>query len=319
MKITSNMEQYLYDNQKNQTQKELANHLGGNITEQDIQYWLRKHNLYKKKNMFLDDDILFMKTHYKDMTYKEIAEKLGFTERQIRGKINNMKLSKLRKFQSNYFDVIDTDLKAYYLGFIYADGQICYSKEHRTYEFGMELQSGDRYILDTLNSVLGGCHLITHKDEKDIMICGKMCHQGESDTIRIFSHDIVMGLKNNGIETNKTMKDIFPHVNDSLFYDFLRGYIDGDGCFYINKNKYIYMNITSATFSAFEYIQKRLLSDGITTNIYKENDRKYRLMCTDSDSMKILVNKLYHKDYSLCLVRKYNVIKSYLIGFANQK
>mgnify|MGYP004581692311 CR=1 FL=1 len=72
--------------------------------------------------MFSKDDILFMKTYYKDMPYKEIAKTLGFTERQIRGKINNMKLSKTRKFQSTYFDVIDTDLKAYYLGFIYADG-----------------------------------------------------------------------------------------------------------------------------------------------------------------------------------------------------
>ena len=112
-------------------------------------------------------------------------------------------------------------------------------------------------------------------------------------------------LKSNGIELNKTTTNIFPHIKDDLFYDFLRGYIDGDGCFYSNKNKYIYMHITSATTSTFEYIQNRLLKDGIRTNIYKETDKKYRLMCTDSNSMKILVNKLYHKDYSLYLIRKW--------------
>lgn len=183
----------------------------------------------------------------------------------------------------------------------------------------MELQSKDRYILDTLNNILGGCHLITHKNAKDIVVKGNHGHRGDSDVIRIFSRNIVMGLKSNGIEPNKTTTNIFPHVKDDLFYDFLRGYIDGDGCFYSNKNKYIYMHITSATTSAFEYIQNRLLKDGIMTNIYKETDKKYRLMCTDSNSMKILVNKLYHKDYSLCLIRKYNIIKHYLTGFTSQK
>ena len=39
-----------------------------------------------------------MKNNYSTMSYKEIAEQIGFSERQVRGKINNMGLKKLRKF-----------------------------------------------------------------------------------------------------------------------------------------------------------------------------------------------------------------------------
>lgn len=293
-----------------------------NIKPYQLNYFLRQNNLSKRQKRdssnwakFSEQDIEYIKENYLHMTYSEIGKALGFTERQIRGKINNMHLPKNRKIHNTYFNDIDTPLKAYFIGFIFADGWICANDDPRNYEFGMELQSQDRYILEKLNDELGGQNIIYHSDPKEVIICNKIAHKNHTDYIRVYSKPLVLGLKKNGIETNKSKKDIFPIVSESLFFDFLRGYIDGDGCYYINKKVNTYMHITCASILPLNYIRDTLLKFNIKTTVYTENENKYRLMCTDYNSMKLLVNHLYYKDGLFCLKRKYEKIK-HLLGFA---
>lgn len=211
-----------------------------------------------------------------------------------------------------YFDKIDTPIKAYFLGFIYADGYVVYNEKNGNYEFGMELQSRDRCILEKLNEELGEKNIIYHSDGKDIVVCnGKMAHGGPSDTLRVYSKKLVCSLIKNGVETNKSHKDTYPVVDDDLFFDFLRGYIDGDGCYYNNKNQ-TYMHITCSSIVPLEYIQNKLINFNIKTQVYKENDHKHRLMCTSYNEMNKLVNCLYYSNDVFCLERKYNKIKHFL-------
>lgn len=312
MREKSEKELFIIDNYLNMTQVEMAKLL--DMSPGTVEYYLRKNNL-KKKLQFSDYDIEFMKNHYLDMKYSEIAEILGYTERQIRGKINNMGLTKIRDVNDHYFDIIDTPLKSYFLGFIYADGWIIYNEDRSNYEFGMELQSQDKYILDKLNEELGGCNMMCHYNPKTVIIKNHIANKNHSDCLRVFSKNIVLGLMNNGIETNKTQKSIYPIVQEELFFDFLRGYIDGDGCYWKRGNNY-YMHITCANDSILTYIQEKLLSYNITTHVYQENFRKYRLICTNIQSMKSLVSLLYPTENVFCLSRKYKKIKSYLTGSA---
>ena len=161
----------------------------------------------------------------------------------------------------------------------------------------------------------GGQNIIYHSDPEDVLICGtQIAHGGHSDILRVYSKNLVCDLIKNGIETNKTLKDVYPIVNDEFFFDFLRGYIDGDGCYY-NDNKQTYMHITCASIIPLRYIQDKLNSFGIKTQIYTENERKYRLMCTSFNEMNKLINCLYYEDGLFCLQRKYEKIKHFL-GFA---
>lgn len=114
----------------------------------------------------------FIRENYMFMTQKEIAEYLGFTERQVRGKLNNMGYTKPRDFDKHYFHNIDSDLKAYFLGFIFADGYIVCRPETKNYEFAVQLQSEDKYVLEAINKELGGVHKISHKNPKDKIING---------------------------------------------------------------------------------------------------------------------------------------------------
>lgn len=266
------------------------------------------------RKLFTKEQEDFMINNYLSMEYKEIGEILGFTERQIRGRLNNMGYTKNRKINYDYFNNIDTPLKAYFLGYIYADGYIVYNKQKRNYEFAMELQSEDSYILERLNSELGGLNIISTKAPEKRMICNNMCQKHETKLLRIYSKDLVENLIKNGIETNKTQKIIYPVVNDNLFFDFLRGYIDGDGCFWKYKNHY-YMHITCASKEPLEYIKNELLKYNIITHLYKETDKKYRLMCVNIKEMKKLVTHIYYEDGLLCLCRKFEKVKYYL-GFA---
>lgn len=114
MKIKPYMEQFIRDNYMTMTQKELAKSLGENVTASDIQSWLRKNNLWKEKYMFSDEIIEFMIDNYQTMKYSEIAKHVGLTEKQVKGKLNNMGYTKIRKFNSDYFHNIDSELKAYF-------------------------------------------------------------------------------------------------------------------------------------------------------------------------------------------------------------
>lgn len=293
-----------------------------NIKPYQLNYFLRKNNLTHNTKRasstwakFSEEDIKYMKENYLNMTYSEIAKVLGFTERQIRGKINNMHLPKNRKINDDYFDNIDSPLKAYFLGFIFADGWICANEKVRNYEFGMELQSGDKYVLEVLNNELGGQNIIYHSEPKEVKIIDSIAHKNHTDILRIYSKPLVMGLMKNGIETNKSKKDVYPVVSEEFFFDFLRGYIDGDGCYYVNKKVNTYMHITCASISPLIYIQNILSKFNIKTTLYTENENKHRLMCTDYNSMKILVSHLYYEDGLFCLKRKYEKIK-HLLGFA---
>lgn len=315
LQFDEEIEKYLIDNYKIKTQQQLSDETG--IKKNSIAQWLKTHELYKKKNMFSESDISYMKKHYIDMSYLEIANRLGFTERQIRGKINNMGLKKIRDFNSDYFHVIDTDLKAYFLGFIFADGWVCYNTDNRYYEFGMDLRCEDRYILEILNEELGGVHKIYHLKPCQRVIDGNLANIGHIYRLRVYSKELVFDLMNHGVETNKTLKKTYPVVADNLFFDYLRGYIDGDGCYYNNGYGNNILHITCGTQEPLIYLKEKLKQFEINTTLYKEKDRKYRLLCTNTNDMNRLVHFLYHNGFSLCLDRKYNKIKSYLQkGFA---
>lgn len=167
-----------------------------------------------KSSIYTKEMLDYMIANYKTMEYKEIADHLGLTDKQVRTKMAVLGYKKYRTFNNRYFQFIDTPLKAYFLGFIFADGWVCANENPRNYEFGMELQSGDKYILDKLNDELGGVHIIYHSNPGEQIICGKTVHSGHSDILRVYSKSLVLDLINNGIATNKTTKDIIPHVSD---------------------------------------------------------------------------------------------------------
>ena len=308
-------EDFVLANYKTMNYDEIGKRLG--ITRNTVQYYLTKNGIRKMERELTDEEIQFIKDNYKAMAYKELADLFGVSEKHVKGYINYQKWPKYRKFRSDYFHDIDSDIKAYFLGFIFADGWICYRPQMRNYEFGMELQSCDKYILDRLNEELGGVHKIVHNEPSVMNIKGHLAHHNHSDILRVYSKQLIEDLMSHGIDENKSQKDTHPIVQGNLFFDFLRGYIDGDGCYYCDRNKgCLTMHITCASAVPLEWIRDTLKQYGIYSYVYCEHERKYRLFCSRQKDLSALLSLLYHDNFSLCLSRKYNKIKSFLDGSA---
>lgn len=262
------------------------------------------------KSIFSQSDIDYLKENYNKLKYREIANHLGYTERQIRGKINNMGLTKLRDFNKNYFECIDTNEKAYWIGFIYADGCITYNPEMRCYELSISLNANDDYLLSNLSSNLGGVHKISYRHSVN-QFNG---YQYETDAcfLRIYSKQIVQSLINYGILPNKTYKSEYPKC-DKLFIPFLRGFLDGDGCIYRQTNRNVLVvNFTNANIDFLNYINNQLYNNlNILGRIYKEKDTKYRLVIFRKSDVKLLLDNIYNDLSYSYLKRKYQIYKSY--------
>lgn len=261
------------------------------------------------KKLFTKSDKEYIATHYLIDSYKDIGAVLGYTAKQIKGYVNNHFKGKvkIRDFNSDYFKYIDCPAKAYWLGFLYADGWVVYNEQRRNYECSIQLQAEDIAILHDLNNRLGGIHHIEFRRKESQILDNPKISITDSYTLRIFSKELVEDLIKHNILPNKTQSSIYPTVDKELFFDFLRGYIDGDGCIYYDyKRNALAVHITGAHEDVFRYLQDILKNDyDVSSGVYNETNRKYRIMITGKNAMRLL--ELIYKDTSEPkLERKYN-------------
>lgn len=254
------------------------------------------------KKIFSSVELEFLKNNYDKMQYKDIAQYLGKTERQVRGKINGMGLSKLRKFDKSFFNCIDTPEKAYWLGFIFADGWVVCNETDRTYELGIELQEQDSYILESLVAAIKGNHKIVHTHHHRIF------NGYEYDTstarLRIYSKEIVRGLMSNGVSTNKTISPDFPKV-ELYMRDFVRGFLDGDGCITQSNRGHIVVTFTNSNLEFLSYLRDAIYNCcDAHGSIYSENPKKHSLRFFRVADTQRLLSWIYYDENLLTLKRK---------------
>lgn len=128
-------------------------------------------------------------------------------------------------FNQLIFDSIDTEEKAYWLGFIYADG--CIEKNGNSYRFEMSVSDKDKEHLDKF------AKFIDYKREiytKNAMFNGQIKPQKR---IFLSGEHFYNSLNELGCIPNKSLTLVFPDEsifkNKSLIRHFIRGYFDGDG------------------------------------------------------------------------------------------
>jgi predicted DNA-binding protein YlxM (UPF0122 family) len=128
-------------------------------------------------------------------------------------------------FNVNYFDVIDTEEKAYWLGFIMADGCVYNKGSTDYYTFSIGLKASDKHHLLKLKDALNSSHPIS-VDSRDL------------SRYVINSKKLCEALMKHGIVPRKSNKELVPpQMRNELLRHFWRGYFDGDGSLYITKNK----------------------------------------------------------------------------------
>ncbi len=128
-------------------------------------------------------------------------------------------------FDCDFFETIDTEEKAYWFGFIYADGCI-----HNNSQLTVEISKKDEDMLDIFKESIKSNIGVKYRSRTN-----KSGSVTEMCSVTLSSRKLCSDLSKKGCVQNKTydgkIKIEFSDLN--LKSAFLRGYIDGDG--YISK------------------------------------------------------------------------------------
>lgn len=212
-----------------------------------------------------------------------------------------MKRGKNITFNENYFENIDTEHKAYFLGFISADG--CVS--HRTKNckvLSINIHKQDINILNKFKVEIRFSGEISMNNVRSNM-CTMFCH----------SIKMVNDLAKYNVIPNKTKNLIFPNLPEDLIRHYMRGYFDGDGCVSIHKDKRFnncdrgQINLVSASYNFIKrYVDILICNCNVKNN--KISDRNSRSSYYVIDWGKLIdVENIYHffyKDALIYLERK---------------
>lgn len=320
---TKEEEKYLIDNYMTTMYCDLAKLL--NKTEGAIRAKCFDLNLVKN-NAWSSDEIEYLKVNYGKQSVKEIAEYLNRTENSVRLKANKNGLKK-SPYNCNYdfFKIIDSEEKAYWLGFIAADGWVTVNGISNAGTVGIELQYRDINQLKKFNKSIGGNYKIDVVDKTCKVSyypdkIHKMCR------IRIFSIDMVNDLCKFGVTKNKTYNFHMPEIDEKLMKHFIRGYFDGDGCVRTRTRKlasgqvveYPLCDFSSVDINFLEELRQYMYDKlNICSYIYTEESGCHRLCIHKNEHTMTFLNYLY-TDANIYLDRKYETYLS-IINYATHE
>jgi len=274
---------------------------------------LQKFNILKRpkqpdrRRVRTNDLELQVISLYKDgLSFAKIKEKLGVSQALSDACLKKHGIPKkeqrdrsyCKKLNIDYFEKIDTEEKAYFLGFLYADG---YLSEDRGF-VQLNLHPKDGYILHKFETLAGG----------ENCVCSKRTVNATSLVFR--SKKMVSDLKKVGLFQKKSLTLKFPEsgmIPNELMPHFIRGYFDGDGCITYARSKKNgkshkgNVNMIGSLYfiNSLNSYLKDIISTSISIYRFKHAMETYRLSFCHLDSIKIFYEFLY-KDATVFLTRK---------------
>lgn len=204
----------------------------------------------------------------------------------------------------NYFDIIDTEEKAYFLGLLYADGYNCESGNY----VNLELNYKDKEILEKFNKCIGSNKPLMRHKKKGLK---------HSWRLNLSSKKISRQLKLLGCYQKKSLTLKFPtkeQVPEHLIRHFIRGYMDGDGSFgiYWSKRFNYYRSAFTLTSSLFfcesfaNFIKEKFNFNSHTRARFPERKNNNRTLSLSSKKRVFTILKWLYNDSNIFLKRKYN-------------
>lgn len=267
------------------------------------------------------DDIVNQYTN--GVSMKRLAQQYQISEQRIRKILvtNNVKIrttSELKRkytFNEHYFDEIDTKDKAYWLGFIYADGFILKNRIMKRGSDSLGITLGETEPLEKFNESICSNRPIYH------FIQNGYCENSDKYRLVFKSDHMVSMLEKWGCVSRKTFDLTFPKfLSQELIPHFVRGYFDGDGSvFYHNTktktNTYVNLGVTICGTQSF--LEDFADACGLDKHLVYKDFRKE----TDCWNIRLASNirclEMYHLMYKdakeLCLSRKRKKFEDFIL------
>ncbi len=222
----------------------------------------------------------------------------------------------MNKCNESFFENINTEAKAYFLGLMYADGCICEQKIGQN-RININLKYHDKHILETFKKHLEYTGKLTFTENSKKKLKFNIQDQYR---LRISSNKLCNDLSKHGCTPRKTFTLKFPTtVPEHLLRHFIRGLFDGDGGVYSKikgRNKFtpIFRFQITGTYNICEGINQlffKLFNFKPLKLTFHKNSYTYAL--GGSYQIKQIFHYLYdNSNPELCLIRKYNIFKQIL-------
>jgi len=200
----------------------------------------------------------------------------------------------------NYFESIDTQEKAYWLGFLYADGCI---GEYKTYGKYLTLGLTDGEMVEEFKLAIKSDHPVKYRHRSG---------HAPFYSLKIGSKKLYEDLVNKGCIPKKTYNLHMPtrdQVPLELMGHFLRGFFDGDGCIHVStKRQVLYASISVNQTFADDLCCFLFDKLGIQKNHNK--NRSIRQIQMTGEKMYKFLDYIY-KDATVFLARKKNIYDKY--------
>lgn len=242
------------------------------------------------------------------LSIKLIAKKYALSSGQLSNYLKRYLNVTIEPRRSNgnindkIFDKIDSEEKAYWLGFIYADGYVDSAplNQKRQNNYGIELSLALKDL--------------EHVEKFKSFICSTrpiICSENRC-RLCINSKHMWKTLVGYGCIPNKSLTLKFPNVdifsNENLIKHFIRGYFDGDGCIsYANKSHTIFTYQLLGTYDFITECKKWLPNELSNDKLYHNHNNvgESTMFIHGSSNKAIILIDFLYKDAKVYLKRKY--------------
>lgn len=274
----------------------------------------KRMGIYKKK-----EPILTLQQE------KEICELYNKASSTVLAKKYNVSVSKIGQVWANaglkgktnrtyylnedFFENIDCDKKAYWLGFIAADGCLHdYKKDARQDTLSFNLSIDDEQHLKKFKKDIETEKPLIYSTRNNFSYVG----------IQISSNKLSHDIQKLGIGYRKTYNILWPSIPDERYPAYIRGYFDGDDCISkaLQEDKLHQTNIGIAGFQHnLFFFQQFLLSRGIKPVFsidkrkgkYKHTQKAFGNLTFTNKKEKLKFLHLIYDDATVYLERKYEL------------
>ena len=302
--LTKDQKEYIIANYSRETNRSIANKLG--ITVDQV------HSYASNKKLVKEITGCYQRKHYFETCLEKRNNKeynvYNFLGKEQEPKIEQQFLfkSKYGKYFVNqdYFSVIDNEWKAYWLGFLYADGSVRKVKKHKAKEenvLGVSLSAVDEdHLLKFKESIQSTSPIKLKKTNYKDYMCVKFT---------VCNKKIIDDLIDKGCYPRKTFLLKPPgeeKVPRYLLRHFIRGFFDGDGCIHVNIEKRQSCISFTGTKEMLEFVRGVFIEEANGTKvsvICKKKNNVYVLQYSNIYVIENIYNFLY-KESNIFLQRK---------------
>lgn len=212
----------------------ISQRLTGKISHRKIHFTQEQiDDIINKHKQEISLDTIAKEYGYSQPVIGNLVKKMGFNPKNRRSNLNE-----------HFFDEVDSEIKAYWLGYLAADGTIRVRDKatkdgyvrNRGNSIHLKLSTADEEHLKKFRDVV--CPNSVLKYSTSIITTRKgTISKSENVILNLYSNYIVSQIIDKGVGPRKTFTLGKPNIDEKYIKHYIRGFFDGDGCCCVGKRK----------------------------------------------------------------------------------